>query len=61
MSKGFNCECGKHHVYTSYIYVRPHEELIHTCSCRRKHVIVMFEAYLCDKNGKIIDKARLKK
>jgi hypothetical protein len=44
MSKGFNCECGKHHEFTVWVFAHPKEILVHTCDqCGRRHQILQFE------------------
>jgi hypothetical protein len=43
MSKGFNCECGKYHQFSVYVFAHTHVELTHTCDCGRKHMIFNLE------------------
>ena len=43
--KGFNCsKCKKRHEYTPYVYAHTNIELIHTCDCGAKRIIIDLNA-----------------
>ena len=42
---GFTCECGKFHEFTPYVAAHSNEELVHTCPCGKKHIIVRMQAF----------------
>ena len=43
--KGFNCsKCKKRHEYSPYVYAHTNIELVHTCDCGAKHIIIDLNA-----------------
>jgi transcription elongation factor Elf1 len=44
--KGFSCtQCKKRHEYSPYVYAHSNIELVHTCDCGAKHIIIEYKAY----------------
>lgn len=38
---GFTCtSCKTKHLFSAYVYAHTSQELVHTCTCGKKHVIV---------------------
>ncbi|MFT4118712.1 hypothetical protein [Bradyrhizobium sp.] len=47
-AKGFKCRtCGKHHLFSAYVYAHADIELVHTCdNCGAKHWVLRYRAEL---------------
>lgn len=43
--RGFTCECGKFNEFGVYAAAHYNEELIHTCECGRKHIVIGMQAF----------------
>ena len=52
---GYTCACGKKHHYPPYVIAHKDIELVHTCECGRKNIIL-----ICDRMTAIRWQARLK-
>lgn len=40
LSRGFTCECGEKHEFTSYVFAHWSSKLDHTCEkCQAKHTV----------------------
>lgn len=46
--KGFDCECGAHHAFSSYVFAHWTVVLQHTCECGAKHDVMRGIANLSD-------------
>lgn len=45
LPKGFDCECGEHHVYPLYVFAHWTDELVFSCDiCKRTYTIQYGEA-----------------
>ena len=45
-NKGFTCtQCKKYHPFDAYVYAHTNIELVHTCDCGKKHIIIECGAY----------------